>query len=126
MHTGVGLDGLVGPFQLYNSMILGQWNQLPQGGRGLFSHTGGLQEAAGQPSARDALRWIPAMHTGVGLDGLVGPFHLYPSMILGQWNQLPQGGRGLFSHTGGLQEAAGQPSVRDALRWIPARRRGLD
>ena len=46
-----------------------------QGGGGL-SHTGGLQEAAGQPSVRYALRWI---EQGVGLDGL---FQLYYSMVL--------------------------------------------
>ena len=31
-----------------------------------------------------------------------------------------------LSHTGGIQEAAGQPSVGYALRWVPAVRRGLD
>ena len=37
-----------------------------------------------------------------------------------------QKARPACSHTGGIQEAAGQPSVRDALRWIPAMSRGLD
>ena len=40
-----------------------------------------------------------------------------------QWNQLP---REVMGHTGGIQEAAGRPSVGYALRWISAVRRGLD
>ena len=55
-----------------------------QGGGGL-SHPGGLQEAAGRPSVRDAFELDSCNVQGVGLDGLLGPFQLllfYDSMTL--------------------------------------------
>ena len=74
------------------------------GARGL-SHTRGIQEAAGQPSVRYALRWIPALSRGLDSMALWPPSN---STIPCFYSQ------------------AGQPSVRCALRWIPAMRRGLD
>ena len=43
-----------------------------QGGRGL-SPTGGIQEAAGQPSCQVCFELDSCNAQGVGLDGLVGP-----------------------------------------------------
>ena len=54
---------------------------IAQGGRGL-SYTGGLQEAAGQPSVKECFEVDSCNAQGVGRDGLVGPFQLYCSMIL--------------------------------------------
>ena len=51
-----------------------------QGGGGL-SHTGGIQEAAGH-TCQVCFELDSCNAQRVGLDGLVGPFQLYYSMIL--------------------------------------------
>ena len=51
-------------------------------GSGECSSAGGIQEKIGQLSIRCALVWIPALsREGVGLNGLIGPFHINDSMI---------------------------------------------
>ena len=58
--------------------------RVAQGGHGLFSHTRGLQEAAGQPSVRDALSEIFAMSRGLVLMALQAPSKYY-SMCNESW-----------------------------------------